>query len=190
MRKRKVTVYSTKGGLKEIESTADVWKELKLEVEKYYDLSNLQATESVYKTSLIHDDALLPCGRFILFLRPVQIKAGMNLQDLTHKELRKLVNFEVKTWFKRNYITTKSWTQYTTEELKEGLTQFSKTNQKLVVSDKKKKEKTTPTIVDTIILRKEEERKQAEIQSELASLDKKLLDLENRYKELLKGFHD
>jgi len=74
---RTVTLYSTKGGSKKIETSAATWGELRPLVGESYDLSNLQPTESVGKTTLVHEDATLPEGDFILFLRPVRTKSGM-----------------------------------------------------------------------------------------------------------------
>jgi len=74
---RTVTLYSTKGGSQKVQTDVSTWGELKPIVAGRYDLSNLQATESVGKTTLEHEDAALPAGDFVLFLRPIRTKSGM-----------------------------------------------------------------------------------------------------------------
>jgi len=73
---RTVTLYSTLGGMKKVQTAAKNWGSLKPLVAQHYDLDNLQATENIGKTTLEHVEAKLPEGEFVLFLRPVKTKSG------------------------------------------------------------------------------------------------------------------
>lgn len=73
---RTIRVFTSRGTNVTLTSDASTWGELKPLVEEHFDLSNLQAAESVNKTTLEHRDARLPNENFVLFLRPVKSKAG------------------------------------------------------------------------------------------------------------------
>ena len=124
MSTRTVTLYSTKGGKQKVETDAKTWGELKPLVEKYYDLKKLQPTENVNKTTLTHQEAVLPEGDFILFLRPIRTKSGMDgVEGLSFQELRKLVtNDDIKSHL--NQYSGKNWTRLSTEELRAGLAAY------------------------------------------------------------------
>jgi len=126
MSTRTVTLYSTKGGKQKVETDAKTWGELKPLVEEHYDLKNLQPTENVNKTTLTHQDAVLPEGDFIIFLRPVKPKGGMDgVEGLSFRELRKLVtNDDIKSHL--NQYSGKNWTRLSTEELRAGLAAYFK----------------------------------------------------------------
>lgn len=76
MSTKTIRVFTSRGSQNTITTDATTWGELKPQIEEFYDLTNLQAAESVNKTSLIHKDAVLPDQDFVLFLRPVRTKAG------------------------------------------------------------------------------------------------------------------
>ena len=45
-----------------------------MEIQRYYDLSSLKATENINRTTLDYDDSVLPAGDFELYLRPGKTK--------------------------------------------------------------------------------------------------------------------
>lgn len=74
---RNITVISTSTGANRTFTTsATTWGELKMEIQRYYDLSSLKATENINKTTLDYDDSVLPTGDFELYLRPGKTKSG------------------------------------------------------------------------------------------------------------------
>lgn len=75
---RVITIYATRGGqMKKITTDAQTWGELQPLVRKEgFDLSSLLAAESVNKSDLVNDLAVLPAQDFRLFLRPKQTKSG------------------------------------------------------------------------------------------------------------------
>lgn len=73
---RTIRVFTSRGTNVSITTDVGTWGELKPLVAEHFDMSNLQAAESVNKTTLEHVDARLPETDFILFLRPVKSKAG------------------------------------------------------------------------------------------------------------------
>ena len=125
---RKIILYSTKGGKKEIASDAQTWGELKEKVEELYDLENLQATENINKTTLVNNDAVLPEKNFIIFLRPIETKGGNHpfdvLSEMSFLELRKIVKQECYEGIKdflNQFKKNKNYTQLNKEELREGV---------------------------------------------------------------------
>lgn len=75
---RVITIYATRGGnMKKITTAVQTWGELQPLVRKEgFDLSSLLAAESVNKSDLVNDLAILPAQDFRLFLRPKQTKSG------------------------------------------------------------------------------------------------------------------
>ena len=75
---RVITIYATRGGqMKKITTDAQTWGDLQPLVRKEgFDLSSLLAAESVNKSDLVNDLAVLPAQDFRLFLRPKQTKSG------------------------------------------------------------------------------------------------------------------
>ena len=84
---REIVAYATKGGkIAKINTDAKTWGELKpLLREEGYDLNSLLAAESINRSDLVNDLAVLPEGPFRVFLRPKQTKSGA---DLPYKEVR------------------------------------------------------------------------------------------------------
>ena len=84
---REIVAYATKGGkIAKINSDVKTWGELKpLLKREGYDLNSLLAAESINRTDLVNDLAVLPEGPFRVFLRPKQTKSGA---DLPYKEVR------------------------------------------------------------------------------------------------------
>lgn len=79
METRKITVYSSRNGVNHYDTDIRTFGELKNLIKDDYDLSgNISFIESLNKTSLIHDDSVLPAEEFTMFIRPNQIKAGAN----------------------------------------------------------------------------------------------------------------
>jgi len=129
MSTRTVTVFTSKGKKQKIETVATTWGELKPEVEAHYDLSNLQPTENVNKTTLTHQDAVLPEGNFVLFLRPVKTKSGLDGTDgLGFRDLRKMVTTDAIKAHLNSQVSGKNWTQLSTEDLRAGLASYGCAN--------------------------------------------------------------
>ena len=84
---REIVAYATKGGkIAKINTDVKTWGELKpLLIEEGYDLNSLLAAESINRSDLVNDLAVLPEGPFRVFLRPKQTKSGA---DLPYKEVR------------------------------------------------------------------------------------------------------
>ena len=84
---REIVAYATKGGkIAKINTDVKTWGELKpLLREEGYDLNSLLAAESINRSDLVNDLAVLPEGPFRVFLRPKQTKSGA---DLPYKEVR------------------------------------------------------------------------------------------------------
>lgn len=120
----KVTIFSTKGlDKKVIETSATTWGELKEEVSEFYDMDNLQATENVNRTDLVHESAVLPTSDFRLFLRPIKTKSGS--VKYTYQEARSIISDnkelqeEIKKYYGMNY------TNLSTHILNEAITRYS-----------------------------------------------------------------
>lgn len=122
---RTIKVYSTRGGSQTIKTDVKTWGELRPLVEEHYDLSNLQATENINKATLQHADAVLPAEDFKLWLRPIQTKSGLYVENLSFKDMRKLVDSDEIKKFLNNYIEGKNWTQLSVKELRNGLTEYN-----------------------------------------------------------------
>jgi len=119
----KVTIFSTKGlDKKVIETSATTWGQLKEEVSEFYDMDNLQATENVNRTDLVHDTAVLPTSDFRLFLRPIKTKSGS--VKYTYQEARAIISDnkelqeEIKKYYGMNY------TNLNTHILNEAITRY------------------------------------------------------------------
>lgn len=117
---RKVTVFTSKGGKQVIETSATTWGELKPLVEEHYDLENLQPTENITKTTLLHVEAALPASDFVLFLRPIKTKSGANYEDMGFKELRALLTDEDKVQLAEEI--GRNWTTASTQDLRDFFT--------------------------------------------------------------------
>ena len=83
---RTITLYTTLGKLIKIETEATTWGELRpLANEEGVDTTQMRAMENKNKTSLEHDDAVLPEGNFTIFFTKINSKAGA---EMSYKELR------------------------------------------------------------------------------------------------------
>lgn len=122
---RKITIFTTKRTPVEIESSATVWGDLKEEVlNEGFDLTNLRPSESVNKTTLISNDAVLPEGEFVLFLQPIKTKAGLDLYSLSFRELRSMLTEDMKV-FLSTFVDGKNWTQLSTSDLCRGIEAYN-----------------------------------------------------------------
>jgi hypothetical protein len=109
---RKITLYATRGGKgKNILSSAttrgELLQTLKLEG---YEPSKYHFTESVNRTDLVNDHAILPTGDFTLFIRPKDSKSvassytEMKSKITGNPELKVFVRVEAKK-LNKNFIT-------------------------------------------------------------------------------------
>lgn len=150
MSTRIVTVFTSKGKKQKIETEATTWGELKPQVQEHYDLSNLQPTENVNKTTLTHQDAVLPTGNFVLFLRPVKTKSGIDgVEGLGFRDLRKLVTSDEIKEHLNNQVDGKNWTQLGTDDLRAGLSSFNASDAPVV-------EETVEEVVEEVAETQEE----------------------------------
>ena len=111
-------VIKTWGGLRDILSAEG------------YDLNNLKPTENINKTTLEHINAVLPDGDFRVFLRPSKTKSGNPYANMGFKDLRAEINKlgeNCKTYLS-TLVPGKNWTQLTTDQLREGLSNFTSTS--------------------------------------------------------------
>lgn len=132
--KRKVQIFSTKGKRRaEINTDAKSWKELRNLIEaEGYDTKKLNATENINRNDLAHDDAILPQGDFTVFLRPKTTKSGIDGTDgLGFRDLRGIVKKYKESHgdtfmdYMNDNPSGKSYTQLSTEELREKLASFN-----------------------------------------------------------------
>ena len=113
---RKITVFSTKGVQKKsYETDVTTWADAKALIGRDYDLKTLAATESINRTDLVNDQAILPEGDFTIFLRPIKTKSGV----YSFAEARKQLTSEDKKWIEDNL--KKNWTRASTDELNQCL---------------------------------------------------------------------
>jgi hypothetical protein len=74
---REITVITTNGEKKVIETDVTKFKDLKpLLISNGYSLSNMKVVESVNRTTLEHVEATLPPGNFKVYLLPYKSKSG------------------------------------------------------------------------------------------------------------------
>lgn len=101
---RKITIVSTRGEKKKvIEFSGTVWSELRSELKKAgYDLNNTKCVETVRRTTLEHDQAIVPTEDFNLFIMPVKSKSGNS------KISRSDVYTKIKGFLKENESKAKS----------------------------------------------------------------------------------
>lgn len=116
---RVVTVVSTKGEKVQIEFTGTKWADLRSQLNnKGYDTNSLKAVESINKTTLEHDEAIVPDGDFRLYLMPYKSKAGGAIRE------------QVKVLFAENKDAAKAhfgnYTQKKETELEALLATFPK----------------------------------------------------------------
>jgi len=93
-----VTLYATRGGKKEkITTSAKTWGELKGEVSSAgFDVKKLHATESITKSNLVNDQALIPQQNFTLFLTPKETKSGSrDASTMAYADVKKAVKADI-----------------------------------------------------------------------------------------------
>ena len=119
---RTITLFTTYGGIKKIETDVQTWGELKSLAEAQgIDTSRLIATESVRKTDLNHAEAVLPEGNFTVFFRKAETKAGADFSQASYRDCRN----EISEIYKRDENAKdhfnqggKNYTNKSTEELR------------------------------------------------------------------------
>lgn len=111
-----VTVFSTKGQKKTtVESVSQVWGDLKQDLLNLgIETDGMKAIIGETQLSLESTGAILPDYNFTLFLSPVKVKSGGNVEEYSYKECKDFIkeavadSAEAKEFF-GNY-TTKSTT--------------------------------------------------------------------------------
>jgi hypothetical protein len=125
---RTITLFTTYGGIKKIETDVQIWGELEsLAAAEGIDTSRLIATESVRKTDLNHAEAILPEGNFTVFFRKAETKAGADFSQYSYRDCRN----EISEIYKRDenakdYFNQggKNYTNKSTEELRSLITSY------------------------------------------------------------------
>lgn len=106
---RRITLYSSRNGRNVLDTDARTWGEIKEAVGQFYDLSTLKAAESINKTTLESDAAVLPTEDFTIFLRPKNVKAGnINLLLDMRQQLQVMSNTVESLIREANYNDTMS----------------------------------------------------------------------------------
>lgn len=86
---RTVKFYTTLGKLLKVQTDATIWGELKLLAQNEgINTNELKAMVNVNKTTLDHDEAQLPEGEFTVFFTKINSKAGVELSELSYREIR------------------------------------------------------------------------------------------------------
>jgi hypothetical protein len=125
---RTITLFTTYGGIKKIETDVQTWGELKdLAEAQGIDTSRLIATESVRKTDLNHAEASLPEENFTVFFRKAETKAGADFSQASYRDCRN----EISEIYKRDENAKdhfnqggKNYTNKSTEELRSLITSY------------------------------------------------------------------
>lgn len=119
---KKVIVFTTGVGKKEITTNALNWEDLKKDLEKNsvkYD--GMKVMESINKTSLEHPEAAIPDGDFTLFLFPEKTKSGADGSNMKFAELRAFIAGELATneeAAKAHFNEGKNYTNKSTDDLR------------------------------------------------------------------------
>lgn len=127
MSNRIITVVSTRGGrIEKFELAEDLkWGEVRETLrEKYPDIEELAAVESVNKTTLSSVDSAVPNGNIRIFLRPNNTKAGHNFEDMSYAEIREFISDNGHIKPELNSMAQekgKNWTQLSLEEFRYSL---------------------------------------------------------------------
>ncbi len=124
--KRVITVFSTQGKQKaKIETDVTTWGQLKpMLVAEQYNLDKLLATESVRRTDLINEGAILPETDFTVFLRPAATKSGADVSGMSYSDLRASIKLQLETGgdaASNHFNAERSYTNKSTETLRELL---------------------------------------------------------------------
>jgi hypothetical protein len=90
---RTIRLFTTRGKKASIQTNARTWGEIKAQVEREMDtsISSLIATETVNKTDLRADGAVLPEGDFTIIFRQKDTKAGADVSTLSYRECRETI---------------------------------------------------------------------------------------------------
>ena len=125
---RTITLYPTYGKHVKVETEVTTWGELEqIAIENGIDTSTLLATESVNKTDLNHKEAKLPEGNFVVFFRKKDTKAGLDIDNMSYRELREEIRQHIfqdenaKAHFEAD---GKSYTNKSTQTLRELLSSY------------------------------------------------------------------
>lgn len=95
----RVTVFSTKGKKKSVvETTAQTWGELKTQLSSEgIETSGMKSIIGETQLSLESTKAVLPDYDFVLFLSPVKVKSGcdINPETMSYKECKEFIKAEI-----------------------------------------------------------------------------------------------
>lgn len=131
---RTITIVATKGEKKKIEFTGTKWSELRTLVEKAgYDLHNMKAVEGVRKSTLEHDEALVPEQNFNLFLMPYKSKSGHTRSEVYAKIKEAIASGVDASAFSKD---GKNYTQLPTDTLIDLLEKNSPGSKKAIAKNK------------------------------------------------------
>ena len=123
---RTITIYNTRGGKpKKIETDVATWGELRpLIKNEGFEIDKQYATESVRKTDLNNEAAVLPAENFIVFLRAKKTKSGVALGYKDAKTLIKKIIGEDGAYAKAHFCGVKNYTHMSTVDLNAALNSY------------------------------------------------------------------
>jgi hypothetical protein len=168
---RTITIYSTSGqDGKIISSNAKTWGELQgVLTENGVSHKNMKAVIGENRHTLEVANAELPSDKFTLFLMPIKVKSGMDVDKMSYKDLRSAIketiaeNKEAAEHFNKD----KNYTNKSTDEMKNllkawlnkmtGKSETKKSEEKPKKTEKPKKvkeevtEEVTEEVIDEVI---------------------------------------
>lgn len=132
MSTKKVTVWSSVGGSKVIETEASNWSELQKQLSKENVKTDGMKAVTGDKITLEHPEAVLPAGDLNLFLFPVQTKSGAGAASMSFNDIRAFIKLAIEKdpeGAKAHFNEGKNYTNKGTDELR-GLVDSYKPSKK------------------------------------------------------------
>lgn len=142
---RKIKIYSTTGGLFQVETDVTTWGELKTVLaNKGIDYAGRKAVESKNNTTLEKDEAILFEGEFMIMLTPEKTKSGAEYKEI-RTEIANLISAsnEAKEFFNAG----KNYTNKSKDELERLLNEWKGNNQTTTSTLVEYKEEVKPVVM-------------------------------------------
>lgn len=128
MSTREIRIFSTKVK-KKFDTDVETWGQLKTILrENDISYSGMTAALSGSKLSLEHNDAILPTENFVLYLMPIKVKSGINIDTFSYMDLRMSIQGIIESTgdtAKNFFNASKNYTRKTTEELRTLLKEWN-----------------------------------------------------------------
>lgn len=130
---RKISIYATSGKTDvsyDVSTDVTKWGELKeiLEEKGGHTFENMQVVENIRRNTLDSPDAIIPEGDFTLYFRPIKTKSGADYSNSSYSEMKTIIKEDtaIKFYMEGNY--NKSYTQLSTQQMREGLAAYDREN--------------------------------------------------------------